>query len=364
MKLDHCFSEAEEHVLVKFPIFDAGSTIIDLCVLSPKLRIHRDSLPTDGRNRKERVASVLAFLRDQSNPGELLDEMLNKLLKRTEDPMLKATIIRLSDRLRVLLQTKLLVIVAAMKDHEARDLFNGTLAAHHQQLYEKVSRLGQSVTNKGFGIDLEALQGHYQEQREDWQPYGDGPSILHIVTSIHQKIPEFQEQSQPPNEIHSRTKDFLGDEVFRSDEQRAEFLATIRDQRCLLVIDALSLFHPDISRALHTPGFAEMNHLAILVLAPGGAYSAYQEELYKLILDEIAVETHNYHLRFQDDSDPLCEFGIADDMTLRRRLRTIMPKIGMVEPKAANTTTKNEVLDHLEAHAARGFATHKPKFNL
>lgn len=359
MDLDDCFDQAED-ILNEFRTFDSARALLDLCELSSKLKEHCRFLPTNVVNRNDYVTSVLAYLKGESNKAELLDELLNGLLKKTADPLLKATIIRLSNRLRELLQTKLVVIVAAMRNDEAKKLFNG--AVEHHLVHEKISRLKKSVRDKGFGIKLNKLQQHYKQERDLWQPYGANKSILEIVESIHQQIPEFQGRSQPKLQIDPRTKDFFGDESFISAEQRAAFLDTIWDQRCLLVIDALSLFHPDISLALHTPALAEMKHMAILVLAPSGGYSAHQEQLYQLILDEIAVGAHAQHLRFQDDSDPLCEFGIADDTTLRRRLRMIMPKIGSVPSRAAKTKPNTRLLDRHEVPESQGWDSYSPRF--
>lgn len=171
---------------------------------------------------------------------------------------------------------------------------------------------------------VENLASNYGEDPDSWKPpLADGSvtvidAIEHVldkITQTHSVLP-----GHPPIVLRSISHDFLSDEAV----QRAAARELLEDQGGVIVVDALSLYHPIVHKrlvdsqvfGLHTP-------IALVVLSPLRAdkipvYQMLHGQVYRTYLER-AFEF------FVERLDPFYEFNVNDLCSLRRWLFSVLP---------------------------------------
>jgi hypothetical protein len=87
-----------------------------------------------------------------------------------------------------------------------------------------------------------------------------------------------------------------------------------------MIVDALSLYHPDVAVPFFQSGAGFNKKVAVLVHSPVNLLAG---EINKLITDFFASISSKYkriHDRFDANCDKLCEIGVGDPCNFRRWL--------------------------------------------
>jgi Domain of unknown function (DUF4062) len=95
------------------------------------------------------------------------------------------------------------------------------------------------------------------------------------------------------------------------------------DAGCILVVDELSLFHPEVRRALAQSPMVTSPHTAILTVSPFPAYAHAQAQILR---EELKAQLRGVFDRFESDYDPQCELNVGDECRVRRWLHQSLPE--------------------------------------
>lgn len=174
----------------------------------------------------------------------------------------------------------------------------------------------------GNGVDN--LGSCYGEEPDDWKPLlADGKqTIMQAIEDVLDKITRTSPSSAyiPTITLKSISKDLLSKEG----NQRAAARKVLEKQGGLIVVDALSLYHPTIQTYLLSGQlFGQHPSVAMVVLSPLRIdkipiYQVLQKQVYQAHLEK-AFE------HFFDHLDPFFEFNVHELCSLRRWLFSVVP---------------------------------------
>lgn len=235
-------------------------------------------------------------------------------------------------------------VIFAMTRREAVDLASGKAlkdaARKDRQMFDDFSQQ--------LDYPREEIPDYYDDSRDLWRPpfhppteakkaesdvalllarpEGDGPSapeqkkgktIRQTITEVIGLINEQErEEMTEPTAVYPQffSADFLSDDL----QTRLNTYAFLKKRRFVLVIDSLSLFHPELNdRLLSESGFGQSNYKTVRIVVP----PPLREMLLPVSRDieqklgKMLVSLYN---RFDTYLDTLYEFGISNERGLRR----------------------------------------------
>jgi hypothetical protein len=181
---------------------------------------------------------------------------------------------------------------------------------------------------------LNNLSDHYGSTPDDWcPPILDRRPIKDLITQISKKVEENISPKYLPLAIRSFSEEFLNE----NSNNRSKAILELRSRKCLLIIDALSLFHPILRERLEHSGFASGigSNVLIIAIPP---ISFHVLPIYKYLEQEYQ---EFMSLVFRDYSEELtnnCEFGIGNVYSLKRWLVSAIDHIA-TNPTAPDPET-------------------------
>lgn len=135
-------------------------------------------------------------------------------------------------------------------------------------------------------------------------------------------------------------------------DQLREVYRQMADQGCIMLVDELSLFHPDVRRAVKNSPMVSARNTAILTVSP---FDNEVQPPQQILRDELKAELAGIFDRFATDFDPQCELGVSDECRLRRWLHQSLPetlqalRTPRVEPAQVAIFAKELQADETEA---------------
>jgi hypothetical protein len=213
-------------------------------------------------------------------------------------------------------------IVAAMKQEEAEALIAGTIFGDYCDTRKGDPELFEEFKRKmhEHDYDLKSILTHYGEKRDDWQPLCLGTSS---VSSSNKSACEMIEtalqhsQSCFPRSIRNFYIESLSEEFFSEDRRTRGETADKLNSGGILLIDAISMFHPEFRDRFKNSEISSNRRMAILVVSP---LNAHKLPLNNYIVDALEVRLEKLFDRFDRKMDRLCEVGVGDLRGLRRWL--------------------------------------------
>jgi hypothetical protein len=213
-------------------------------------------------------------------------------------------------------------VILAMTHNEATDLitetvFNNPAVAPAERI--RFETFGKALREYG----IEDLLSHYGEHREDWRPHTHSQStiqeiILDMVDRINQQRPRLPARSM----IRPQ---FISSSFFSDDENiRLEMWIKLGQLGGMIIVDAVSMFHPMLSQLLLHSRLGADKRVAMLMLSPVDPNAI---PVNQLIEYETRSHMEQAFARFDRNLDRLCEFGVGDLRGLKRRLLTILPEV-------------------------------------
>jgi hypothetical protein len=292
------------------------------------LGAYKDGLP-EGNSNKERVDNLMDYLFEQYlGDGTSVFALFLQALRDEykESHPLHKKISSLIDNLGLgdSGAISVPVMIMAMNRQEADDLNSGkvfndpSVSPAKREQFRNFKEILQSQ----FGTTWIECYG---ENRLEWKPLAEeNKTIKEIIASASHHINFGNDPSASPALVEPNfelSNNFLtpSPEMLRSWRQLAK-------TGCILIIDAISLYHPVLKENLKESGLSSNENVAVLVVSPVNSFSV---PINKMIEEEVREMKMTY-LRFNDDLDHLCDFGVSDFRFLRRWLSAILPETAII----------------------------------
>jgi hypothetical protein len=211
-------------------------------------------------------------------------------------------------------------VVAAMNRTQATDLFNEVV--FDDPNVAPIERIRFQEFKQALNIDLADLLPCYQQRREDWTPpiYRHN-SIGQIIVDMLNHINEYHRQ---PKNLPRLLPDFLSEDFFTAEPRiRRRTVRELKQFGGVLVVDAVSMFHPLLRELIIQAEISSNSRVALLILSPIDTSTL---PVVQLIEQVVALQMETAFTRFDDDYDHLCEIGVGNLRALKRWLVSILPE--------------------------------------
>lgn len=327
--------------------FDSNATLRAVFA-DGKLITYQKSIP-EGNSIEERVDKLLNYLGNEKfadgkpvlsyfinalstryQPGQLIFDELNRLGKRIEIEWDANSTVEIP------------FVVAAMTDSQAQELTSGNIFNRLDVPPE--ARIQFHEFKSMFDVYTNDWVSHYNSNRNYWVPYiNTNQTIQEIVWDIAEKANEKRSETQNDSMLRPI---YISGSFFSDDPaERAHAWNFMVHARGVLIIDAVSLYHPDINILLNRSHLSANPNIAVVVLYPGDLSSIpVNQKIDREILSRMEREYH----RFSEQLDKLCEFGAGNISILRRWLfSTLLDTAEMVDkftPKSSNSERIRQIM--------------------
>jgi hypothetical protein len=212
-------------------------------------------------------------------------------------------------------------VVFAMIQREVNELISGNIfgdPAVAPLERKRFERLVEILAEHGF----DDISDFYGRTREEWRPpIANLATIRDIVEEVVEQVNQHR-QSTPGAPIicpQFFSTDFLSDNA----AWRSQTWHQLDRLGCVLVIDAISMFHPLLRPILLRSEFGANERASIVVLSPVGPSVL---PINQLLEQEIGCQMQRAFDRFAVHLDMLCEFGVGDMRALKRWLFSVLPE--------------------------------------
>lgn len=289
---------------------------VDACLdLLPDQRLN------DGRSA---FSLFIAQLHTRRDKGDALHDELGKLQASVRQELEETTPIPIP------------FVVAAMTSDEADALIEGiafeadTVAPVE---YARFQEFREALETHG----VEDLQSHYGEQREDWQPYHCQLGTIREI--VFDTLNRFNQQQAPGVKPIQTPPPLLSSEFFSEEEDiRIETWDRLSREGCIIIVDAISMFHPRLHRIISRSEMGSNERIAMLALSPVNPSVV---PVNQLIESQISSQMQRAFARFDRYLDKLCEFGLGDLRAIQRWLIATLPEtVAIIQNQRANPSSR------------------------
>ena len=299
-------------VFKKCDEFKKDSTL-RACFVSEKLKPYQGNVP-QADSIDERVSLFISEI-EKSGKQALL-EFVNVLLDNHRGQGIYQDLQELKLRLRKDFGMPYSVpfVIAAMTKKEAKALKKG--ADFSPQELERFREFERELADIGITNWVE----QYGKRRDDWRPLGQESSIWQEVLNVAAAV----EPAVIPISY--------SDKVFAEDEEvRRATWNELADSGGIVVIDAISMFHPNIRERLRDSGLTYEKKIPVFTLSPSdaldqdhpinGPIKNYIKQWFSRMFGYLFDHT------LPEEGDPECEIGISGLRSLRRWLHRTIPHV-------------------------------------
>jgi hypothetical protein len=298
--------------------------------MTTELRAFQDRLPRGASNKQDRLDRTLAYLLRLRMNGNrpVLPAFLSALASRYHDgDQLRHDLQYLHHDVMQELTEKILIpfLIAAMTNSEAIALFDETA------FNDPNSTRSQLISFQKFQAELarqglQDLQACYVSNvREEWRPsYCVDGSMQKVINDILANLNKKRSLNQP-----MFTPEFIADSFFSDNHlERSKSIHSLRDFGGVLVIDAISMFHPRLSTRIIKSSIDAYDHIAVVVVSPIDVTTQpVLENLNKYIEDNFNENMGQAYTRFHTELDHLCEIDLGNLRSLKRWFFRAIPEM-------------------------------------
>lgn len=211
-------------------------------------------------------------------------------------------------------------IAVAMRRDEATALFKET--AFSSLAVPPIERTRFQELKRELQEDAaKDLLAHYGDEREGWKPYAqNGDTIKEIVLEMTDHISQ-NRQGYPPIHPHFFSTDFFAEDY----DTRLRTWDQLSWLGCVLIVDALSLFHPMIYRRLLESEMGSNQRVAIAT-ALFSPIILSGSQANQLIKQEIKLRMQRAFVRSAWYWDTLCNHEIENMRNLQQWFDVVIPE--------------------------------------
>ncbi len=194
-------------------------------------------------------------------------------------------------------------VIAAMTRQEAEELKNGSCFSDEQER-KRFEEFESRLREQGVADWIE----QYGEERDDWRPHccGDGRSIKEVVTEV------FQWVASPIKEIEFYSREFFEEDPDTWDKCHPG----------VVVIDAISLFHPTVKETLKESDV--LREVAIVILSP---FNTDAMPVTEKIQEHVRGKLKSMAKKFNNFQETKYVLGISNIHSLIHWLQLVLPPI-------------------------------------
>ena len=173
--------------------------------------------------------------------------------------------------------------------------------------------------------DLDNASQFYGARREDWRPpISNGLTIRDALSEVIDKLNQQRRQIPGTPIIRPQffSEDFLSDDT----DWRDKTWTQLENLGCVLVIDAISMFHPLLRSKLERSELSSKpwtSVIFVLPVSPNGMPVA------RFVEQHIEQHMPRAFNRFATQFDMLCEFGSGDIRNVKRWLFSVLPEVAL-----------------------------------
>jgi hypothetical protein len=224
-------------------------------------------------------------------------------------------------------------VVVAMNVQQASDLINGEVL-QSGEVTESEYLSFQEISGHFREDEIGRWISHYAEEPDNWRPHTHPESTIQeivadVTATLNQTPSHLDSMALPFVTLQSYTAQF-----FAEDEDIQEIAwRELASSGCILIVDAVSLFHPTVNRAFSDSQLASKDKVAVLILSP---INPCDSAVHQLLEKEIRIRSRLAFARFHRNLDRMCEIGVGDLRALKRWLFAVLPEAAQTihEPRA------------------------------
>ncbi len=222
-------------------------------------------------------------------------------------------------------------VVFAMNQQEVNQLLSKEVFDDHTIALierERFESLIEILLEQG----LDDISKFYGPAREDWRPpIASGATIRDIIAEVVKRpdtlegvVKRLRQDVQFMQDPSLISPQFFSTEFFSDDiTESGRIWRQLRDFGYVLILDAISMFHPLLRRKLLRSEFGGNKRISIAVISP---VASDIQSINQLFEKEIFPEMQQAFDRFAVELDKLCEFGVSDVRALNRWLFFTLPE--------------------------------------
>jgi hypothetical protein len=200
-------------------------------------------------------------------------------------------------------------IVLSMTEAEAADLFAGNDPGASGDAFKTL------VPGLKLGGDPVA---RYGRERKDWRPFG----VKTAETIAGEIAGRLNAVGSAPGQRLVKLQYYDFTPWLNHDDALAAVYGDLLATGCIAVLDQISLFHASVGNAIAKFLGRASNQVAVVAMSPPESLGPKEV---KLIEQQACERLAGVFTRFEDELDPACEFGVAEERRLRRWLRASVP---------------------------------------
>jgi len=182
---------------------------------------------------------------------------------------------------------------------------------------DQYGRLKEALGSSGI-----AWKERYQTSRTDWRPFLQGGRSLGEI--LQQLIKDLNQRALPKlKHRHLKLQWYPLDALLGGADSLRQTYRDVARSGLIMVVDEVSLFHPDLREAFQNSPFFNNDQVAIVTISPfdpGGA------PLEQLLESETRRKLAGAFDRYAVDYDPQCELAVGDECRLKRWLHVSLPE--------------------------------------
>jgi hypothetical protein len=206
-------------------------------------------------------------------------------------------------------QLLLPTIVVSMNQEESSELQNRSVLEKHagKEEAQKYEQFLEALDKEGCQNPFERYKG----DRDLWEPpFGEGKTISELIESGLLKVNQNSAENEQTIIGYSITDEFFNGEVNKN-----EFVKIAKEEGCLIIIDAISLFHPLVRKRLHKSGLPSQSKSAVIFISPTVTNS---NLVTRSIEELVSTEMDDVFERYDAKGEMLCEMNIGDLRSFQR----------------------------------------------
>jgi len=190
------------------------------------------------------------------------------------------------------------------------------------------NRLGKPVADQYRRMKAElarsasAWSERYQSTRTGWRPFADkSRSLDHILNDMVHEL----NQRALPKLKHRQLKLqwYPFDALLKNSNPLRQTYREVARAGLVMIVDEVSLFHPDLREAFQNSPFFNNDQVAIVTISPFDPGCAPLEQLLE---SETRRKLAGAFDRYAVDYDPQCELAVGDERRLKRWLHVSLPE--------------------------------------
>jgi len=295
-----------------------------------ELQVYQDGLP-QAKNPQDQVSQTINYLvrqrlsdgrpvfpifltelRNRRKVGDALYDTLSRLINQTEQELNGGKKVK---------PIEIPFVIVAMTRDQADALKTGTALDHPTVAQAERTQCEEfKRVLEEHGVNIANLPDIYGRDREDWRPHtSDEITIRDIVSEIVELV-SARRSDEDKGEI---TPKFQSSDFF-TEGTRVETWDKLRRSGCVVIVDAVSMFHPELCDVFVNSRIDSSEQVAMLVLSPVNPCDIpVNEAIEKKACERMELAFADFRKHYEKRY----EFSAGNLLSLQRWLFSILPEV-------------------------------------